>query len=106
MPTIASNASGLLAIFGLPGHWEVLIVILAILLLFGARKLPEMARGLARGLRTFKDEMKGIKTDVEESDKDDAKQLSNQSNQLPNSDNSDNSTNSTSSTNSSQQDQS
>ena len=109
MPTIASNAFSLLAIFGLAGHWEVLIVILAILLLFGARKLPEMARGLARGLRTFKDEMKGIKTDVEEPDKDDDKQLSNQSNQskqLPNSDNANNGANSTSSTNSSQQDQS
>ena len=53
-----------------------------------------LARGLARGLRTFKDEMKGIKTDVAEPDKDDAKQLSNQSdqsNRLPNSDNSNNS---------------
>ena len=55
-----------LALFGLPGHWEIIIVVLAILLLFGGRKLPELARGLGRGLRTFKDEMKGIKTDVED----------------------------------------
>jgi sec-independent protein translocase protein TatA len=53
------------ALFGLPGHWEVIIILLLILLLFGGKKLPEMARGLARGLRSFKDELKGVKTDVE-----------------------------------------
>ena len=64
----------LVGIFGLPGHWEIVIVILAILLLFGGRKLPELARGMARGLRIFKDEMKGIKTDVEDSVSDDKDQ--------------------------------
>jgi sec-independent protein translocase protein TatA len=54
-----------LALFGLPGHWEVIIILLLILLLFGGKKLPEMARGLARGLRSFKDELKGVKTDIE-----------------------------------------
>jgi sec-independent protein translocase protein TatA len=64
--TLSNDVPAFLAIFGLPGHWEIIIVILAILLLFGGRKLPELARGLGRGLRTFKDEMKGIKTDEEE----------------------------------------
>lgn len=59
-----------LGLFGLPGHWEVVLIILVILLLFGARKLPELARGLARSLRLFKDEIKGVKTDIEEVDKD------------------------------------
>jgi len=57
---------GILGLFGLPGHWEVIIIILAVLLLFGARKLPEMARGLARGLRMFRDELKGVRTDLHE----------------------------------------
>ncbi len=57
----------LVGVFGLPGHWEIAIVILALLLLFGGKKLPELARGMARGLHIFKSEMKGIKTDVEDS---------------------------------------
>ena len=57
---------GMLGVFGLAGHWEIIIILLAILLLFGGKKLPELARGLARGLRSFKDELKGVKTDIEE----------------------------------------
>ncbi len=59
-----------LGLFGLPGHWEVVIIILVILLLFGGRKLPELGRGLARGLRSFRDELTGRKTDIEDVDKD------------------------------------
>ena len=55
-----------LALFGSVGWKEVLVILAVILLLFGGRKLPDLARGLARGLRTFRDEMKGIKTDLEE----------------------------------------
>ena len=71
MPIADSSLSGMLAVFGL-GHWEIVIVVLVVLLLFGGRKLPEIARGIARGLRIFKDEMKGIKTDVEDSVTDDS----------------------------------
>ncbi len=57
---------GLLAfITGLPGHWEIVIVLMVILLLFGGKKLPELAKGLGRGLRLFKRELKGMKEDVE-----------------------------------------
>ena len=55
-----------LALFGLPGQWEALIVVLVILLLFGGRKLPELARGIGRGLREFRGELKGVKKDVED----------------------------------------
>lgn len=57
----------LLAFFNRIGPWEIGIILLLVLLLFGGRKLPELARGLARGMRIFRDEMKGIKTDVEAS---------------------------------------
>lgn len=51
-----------LALFGFPVGWgEVLVILLAMLLLFGGKKLPELARGLGRGLREFRREMQGIK---------------------------------------------
>ena len=65
MPNIAEllPASLPLASFS----WQhALLLVLAILLLFGGRKLPELARGLARGLRIFRDELHGVKSDVEE----------------------------------------
>ncbi len=48
------------------GVWEWVLILLVVLLLFGGRKLPELARGLARGLRIFKDELEGVKKSVEQ----------------------------------------
>ncbi len=63
-----------LALFGTLGPWEVALILLAILVLFGGRKLPELARGLGRGMREFRNELKGIKKDAEGGD-DDADKL-------------------------------
>ena len=38
----------------LPGHWEIVIIVLAILLLFGGKKIPELMKGLGSGIREFK----------------------------------------------------
>ena len=48
------------------GGPEVFIVIFAILLLFGAKKIPELARGMGKGIREFKDATKEIKNEIEE----------------------------------------
>ncbi len=48
--------------FGLRGP-ELLILLLIIVLLFGAKKLPETARGIGRSLRIFKAETKGLRDD-------------------------------------------
>lgn len=67
MPQTIHASMGSLLGFGFTGQWEIIIVVVVILLLFGGKKLPELARGVARGLHIFKSEMKGIKTDVEDS---------------------------------------
>jgi sec-independent protein translocase protein TatA len=46
-----------------PGGWELVLIVLVILLLFGAKKLPELARGSGRALRIFKAETKGLVDD-------------------------------------------
>ncbi len=55
--------------FGMPGGWEWIIIILVVLIFFGAKKIPELARGLGRGIREFKDATKEIKKDIEDSSK-------------------------------------
>ena len=52
-------------LFGMPGGWELLIIVLVILLLFGAKRIPELARGLGRGIREFKDATKEIGNEIE-----------------------------------------
>jgi sec-independent protein translocase protein TatA len=44
--------------FGL-GIWELIIVLVIVLLLFGARKLPEVGSGIGAGIKNFKNAMKG-----------------------------------------------
>jgi sec-independent protein translocase protein TatA len=39
--------------------WEIIIILLVLLLLFGAKRLPEMGRSLGRGMREFKDAVTG-----------------------------------------------
>ena len=41
------------ALFGL-GGWEMILILAVVLLLFGARKLPELAKGLGQGIKEFK----------------------------------------------------
>jgi len=38
----------------MPGHFEILLIVLALLLLFGGKKIPEMMRGLGSGVKEFK----------------------------------------------------
>lgn len=46
-------------ILGQFGPWQVVLVIAVVLLLFGGRKIPELMKGLGRGVKEFKDGMKG-----------------------------------------------
>jgi len=48
------------------GWPEIVVVLAVLLLLFGGKKLPELARGIGRGLREFRKEVKDVKKDVDE----------------------------------------
>ena len=50
-----------------PGQW--LIILLIIVLLFGAKKIPELAKGLGRGIKTFKSEMNSDESELKEAEK-------------------------------------
>jgi sec-independent protein translocase protein TatA len=41
------------------GIWEILLIALIVLLIFGGKKIPELMRGLGKGVRSFKDGMNG-----------------------------------------------
>src|SRR3954449_11643468 len=53
------------------GPPEIILIILVIVLLFGAKKLPELARGSGRALRIFKAETKGLMDDDDDDNKTD-----------------------------------
>ncbi|MFO7657616.1 MAG: twin-arginine translocase TatA/TatE family subunit [Bacteroidales bacterium] len=50
-------------ILGLPGPTEIILIILALLFLFGGKKIPELMRGIGQGMREFKKASKGDEVD-------------------------------------------
>ena len=57
--------ASILAFMGLGGQ-EMLLIFLALLLFFGAKKLPELARGLGKGIKEFKDATKDVRENIED----------------------------------------
>lgn len=59
--------SNLLTIFlAMPGGTEWIFILLAVVLLFGGRKIPELMKGIGKGVRDFNDAKNNIKIDLEE----------------------------------------
>lgn len=60
--------NGLLNIIliSMPGGSEWILIILVVLLLFGGKKIPELMRGVGRGMREFNDAKNSVKTEIEE----------------------------------------
>lgn len=42
------------------GTWEIIVIVLVVLLLFGGKKIPELMKGLGKGVKSFKDGMNGV----------------------------------------------
>ncbi len=53
-------------LLGMPGGSEWIFIIIAVLVLFGGRKIPEFMRGLGRGIREFNDAKSNVKKEIEE----------------------------------------
>lgn len=51
---------------GVLGPWQVIIIALVIILLFGGRKIPELMRGLGHGMKSFKQGMKDADKEIQE----------------------------------------
>jgi sec-independent protein translocase protein TatA len=66
------NILNLLLFFNIGGP-EIFVIIFIILLFFGAKKLPELARGFGKGIREFKDATKEVQDQIEDGIKDDEK---------------------------------
>jgi sec-independent protein translocase protein TatA len=45
------------------GTWEIIVIVLVVLLLFGGKKIPELMHGVGKGVKSFKDGMNGVESD-------------------------------------------
>lgn len=61
---IAFMINNIFLLFNL-GTGEILIIVFVVLLLFGGKKIPELMRGLGKGVRSFKEGMDDIKNEIE-----------------------------------------
>ena len=52
------------------GTWEIVLIVLVILLLFGGKKIPELMKGLGKGLKSFKQGMNEVEKEIKELDED------------------------------------
>lgn len=66
------NLSTLLFLGGL-GGWEIFLILAVILLLFGAKKIPDLAKGFGKGIKEFKDATREDKNDEEKESPDNKK---------------------------------
>ena len=54
-----------MTILGMIGPWQVVLIVLVVLILFGGKKIPELMKGLGKGMKEFKDATKEIEKDKE-----------------------------------------
>ncbi|MDH3267760.1 MAG: twin-arginine translocase TatA/TatE family subunit [Ignavibacteria bacterium] len=56
--------------FGNLGAGEIILIVLVVLLLFGAKKIPELARGIGKGMSEFKKGIKDVENEIKSTDND------------------------------------
>jgi len=66
-------------LFGLPGGTEIFVILFIVLLLFGGKKIPELMRGIGKGIKEFINAKATIETEIKEGMKEtDKKELKNE----------------------------
>ena len=55
-------------LLGMIGPWQIVLIVLVVLLLFGGKKIPELMRGLGKGVREFKDGINPDESQKKDSD--------------------------------------
>ena len=65
--------------FGNFGAGEIILILLVVLILFGAKKIPELAKGLGKGMSEFKKGLKEVETEIKDADKEENKTTDNKS---------------------------
>jgi len=64
------NLTSLIVLFGMPGGPELIIITIIVLLLFGGKKIPELMKGLGKGIREFNNAKANIQSEINEGIKD------------------------------------
>lgn len=59
-----------LLFLGSIGATEIIIIALIVVLLFGGKKIPELMKGIGKGVKSFKDGVKGVEDEINSSDND------------------------------------
>lgn len=67
-------SNSLLFLNGL-GTWEVVLIVFVILIFFGSKRIPDLAKGLGKGMREFKNAVGDVKGEVEKSMRETEKEL-------------------------------
>jgi len=53
-------------LISMPGGSEWILILIVVLLMFGGKKIPELMRGIGRGMREFSDAKNNVKSEIEE----------------------------------------
>lgn len=55
----------MLVLLSVPSAWEIIIILVIVIFLFGAKKIPGLARGIGKGMKEFKDAKDGKDSEIE-----------------------------------------
>lgn len=56
------------------GHWEIIAIVVVILLLFGGKKIPELMKGLGKGVKSFKEGVNEVEKEIDNASSDNTKE--------------------------------
>lgn len=62
---VLANVLSAIFLIGMPGGSEWIFIILAVVLLFGGKKIPELMKGIGKGMREFKDAKENVQSEIE-----------------------------------------